>query len=167
MRYERTHDMELVRGIVTDPDIWPHIVDELGGKPQAWKAVDSPVITYLIVRNDEGAAGLFIFHPETSTTWVVHTCLPREFWGRRKDGQRTSVEAAKGAAIWIFSNTCCHRITTSVPMSNRLALKLAVESGMVTYGRNPKAWLKDGKLEDMILLGISKPENEEASCQQP
>lgn len=94
-----------------------------------------------------------MFEKTSPILFKVHTCvLPigRGIWAN---------EAAKKMALWIWEHTECQRIVTDVPENNRLALKFAEAAGMQQFGVNPKSYKKGGKLLDVILLGLSRPES--------
>ncbi len=150
--------MDLVREIMTHPKVWPHISDD--GSPDADRFI--PLIhhgiIYLLCYDREELLGLWMFVQQGAATIEVHTCLVPGH------GFRRARTAARGAAEWIWEHTQVARICTSVPERNRIALKFAQDAGMVEYGRNPSSFLKDGVLQDQILLGISRPE--ETECQQ-
>jgi RimJ/RimL family protein N-acetyltransferase len=61
---------------------------------------------------------------------------------------------------WLWAHTSCRRLITNVPARNRLALRFAEAAGMERFGVNHASLLKDGKLQDQILLGLSRPEEQ-------
>ncbi len=152
LNFERTTDLVLIRKILTHPRIWPWITDD--GAPDREQFQPTPAgehVWYVLVWDVAELLGLFIFHPHNSVTWEVHTCLLPKSWGER------ATRAAVGVQAWLWAQTDWQRIVTTVPANNRLALRFARRAGMVEYGLNPKSWLKDGKLHDQHLLGISRP----------
>jgi RimJ/RimL family protein N-acetyltransferase len=157
MRFERTHDMELVRGVMRHPKIYPHLTDDGCPPAEEFEPMDHPAVWYVRVLDGDEFLGLWVFAPENAVCWRVHTCLLPAAWGKR------AREAAVQMAAWIWENTPCRRLVTTVPSHNRLALKLAEAAGMRRYGLNEKSYLKRGELRDQILLGLSP---EEKPCQQ-
>ena len=110
-----------------------------------------------------------MLHPHNAICWEIHTCLLPNAWGER--GRR----AARLLPEWIWQHTPCRRIITNVPDNNRLALRFALAAGMTEIGVNAASFLKNGKLRDQTLLGISpqsRPEapgsigEEEEACRQ-
>ena len=157
MTIERTHDMPLVRSVITHEKIWPMVADDLAGAREDFIPLDHPATCYLSARDGDHLLGIWMLNPENSVTWDVHTCLLPSAWGA------LAIKAACHAIQWVWDNTPCRRLVTKVPVFNRLALRFARMAGMVEYGRNPRSFLKNGELHDQILLGISKPE---VLCQQ-
>lgn len=150
--FERTFDYELVKRIVTHPRIYPHVADDFAAKPEDWQATENDSIWYVLAKECAEVLGLFIFIPQYAICWDVHTCLlPLSYGAKAK-------EAGKGIIEWIWANTPCLRITTVVPEYNRLALKFAQASGLICFGVNPKSYMKNGKLWNLIQLGLSKPD---------
>lgn len=150
MTFEPTNDMQLVKQIVTHPKLWPYLSDDFSPDPESFEPIQAPGIIYLLVRDGEAVLGCFVLHPHSAIVWEVHTCLLPAAWGR-------SEEATRGGTEWIWANLNCVRLITNVPVSNPLALRLAKRSGMEEYGRNPHSFMKHGKTETMVLLGITRP----------
>lgn len=157
MTFERTFDYALVKAIITHPAIYPHVSDDFSPSAEEYKPIESEFVWYVKVKDDGEILGVWIFVPENAICWKIHTCLLPTAWGAR------AAKAAKMMAQWIWKNTQCVRIITDVPETNRLALMFALKSGMTRYGMNPKSYMKDGKLLDQVVLGISKPG--EITCQ--
>jgi L-amino acid N-acyltransferase YncA len=57
---------------------------------------------------------------------------------------------------WLFGHTPCRRLIAEIPAYNRLTVQLARRSGFIDYGRNPKSFMKFGKLQDLVLMGLSE-----------
>jgi RimJ/RimL family protein N-acetyltransferase len=149
---ERTHDMELVRSIITHPKIYPHVTDDESPKVEDFKPIDSELIIHALVKDDDEVLGIWTLTPNNAATCEIHTCLLPNAWGYR------GKQAAKIMLTWVWDNTSFVRIITNVPDSNRLALMFAKSVGMEQFGVNTKSFLKNGTLEDQIMLGISKGE---------
>ena len=154
MTIARTHDMELVRSIMSHPAIWPHIHDD---NTQDCEPLDHEGFYWLAVSDGE-PAGVFLVHATNSVCFEVHTCLLPRIWGQ------AATVAASLCKAWVFGNTDCEKIITHVPAYNQTALRFALRCGMKREGTNRASYLKDGKLMDQHLLGITK---QEWKCQQP
>jgi len=153
---EPTRDWELVKRIVTDKSVYPRVSDDKSPCAECWMPLEG--LHYLLVKNGVDILGLFVLSQENGICYKVHTCLlPHSY------GQKATI-ASRELIEWVFKNLDCRRLVTEVPEYNRLALKFAERAGMKQYGYNPASYLKDGKLQGMTLLGISK---EEACQLQP
>lgn len=148
-------DLDTVTWTMRHRRIWPSISDD--GSPARTEFRASPGLTYLGMFDGDKYLGLFVLHQHNAILWEVHTCLLPHAWGP------TAKDCAKLCVEWVFSNTDCRRLITSVPEGNALAERLAQAAGMVRYGTNPRSFLKNGQELDQIMLGISKG----ATCQQP
>lgn len=108
-------------------------------------------ILYVLAHDGAELLGMWIFYPESPIMMKVHTCLlPCSY------GERAKI-AAKEMAVWFWANTQAERLVTDVPEFNRLARKFAEAAGMKQFGINPKSFKRDGKLWDVIMLGMSRP----------
>lgn len=109
-------------------------------------------ISWALVKDGEIPVGVFTLISRGSICYEVHTCLLPEVWGK------TSEDIGKKFISFVFSNTMCKKIVTSVPDSNRLALRYSKAMSLKEEGINRKSFLRNGVLEDMIMLGITKEE---------
>jgi RimJ/RimL family protein N-acetyltransferase len=176
--FERSIDYELIRSIITHPKLWPYLSDDGSPEPEDFQPIRHEALWYVIVREVEADAagdllGMWMFVPQNSICWEVHTALLPSAWGER--GQL----ASRLLPGWMWKNTPCRRIITSVPSSNRLALHFAARAGMTVYGVNECSYLKNGMLCDQICLGLTQSPDweqeaqlryerqEEESCPQP
>ncbi len=150
----RTFDMDRVRQIITAPEIYRHVGDDGSPKAEDYMPPDNPAVIYLGVSDDGPVDGVFVLMPQNTATVEVHTCLTKPLWGQ-------AVEACIRGIQWIWENTGYQRIVTNVPVPNRLAAKLSTRSGMEMFGVNKASFLKDGRLYDQLMFGISKG----AACQ--
>jgi len=148
MKAIQIFDQDVIFDTITNDRIYPHVSDDGSPSPSDYKVNEGCI--YVGIVDGEEYLGLFVVHQHNAILFEVHTCLLPCAWGSR------SVAAAKTLIDWVFSNTNCKRLITSVPSNNALARRLAVRSGMVEYGLNPASFQKNGVLFDQIMLGISK-----------
>jgi hypothetical protein len=147
---ERTKDWELIKRIVTHTTVYPKVTDDKSPCAACWQPIKDEKMYYLLAKNGIDVLGLFAVSPENSVCYKVHTCLLPHSYGDK------ATQAAKELIEWVFTNLDCKRLITEVPQFNKLALRFAERAGMTQYGYNPASYLKDGKLQGMTLLGISK-----------
>jgi hypothetical protein len=150
IRIEPITDEVLIGMTLRHPRIFPHIRDDGCPNAESLQAVLSESLSYLGVYKGDRYLGLFLVHPHNLVLHEVHTCLLPEAWGA------TALHAAKALIAWVFANTPCQRLVTSVPEGNLLALRLARQAGMYEYGCNPRSLMRDGVLLSQTLLGIGK-----------
>lgn len=149
MNIERTRDMGLVREIVTDPAIWPHVQED--GAGQDWEPLDHDGFQWMLV-TDPLPAGVFLVHARGLACYEMHTCLLPRTWGKQ------AADAAQLLLRWAFTETSCRKMITAVPAYNRAALRFARAGGMQQEGINRASYLHAGQMIDQIMLGITKEE---------
>lgn len=151
MIYERTTNTEIIKQIVTHPRLYRWVTDDFAPPAADFEPNNDPRIWHVIVWSGYFGQrlGLLTFLGQSTVLWEVHCCLLPECWGR-------TVEAARGAFQWIFDHTSAQRIVATIPVYNRLTVRLAKAVGMSQYGLNPQSFMKGGELHDTVLFGISK-----------
>lgn len=147
---ERTHDMQLVKQAMTHPRVYPWLIDDTCPPADSFKPIDHPNIAYISVRVNGEPGGVFMFVQTNGCTMEVHTALLPNAWGA------TALEAQQKACGWVWDNTRAERIITQVPADNTLARRYAERAGFAVYGINPRSFLRNGQLHDIVLLGISR-----------
>ena len=140
--------MGLIRSILQDPAIFPHIHDD-GVKDCA--PVDHEGLHWMLVSDGE-PLGAFLVHALNSYCYEMHTCLLPRAWGA------VAARAAQMLLEWAFEHTDCEKMVTNVPAYNRAALRFAKAGGMTQEGINRASFMRNGVLVDQIMLGITKKE---------
>jgi RimJ/RimL family protein N-acetyltransferase len=152
MTFEKTINADLIRSIVTHPQIYPHVSQDGAPTAEEWEPTFGCEFYIAVVDDDGGCLGIFILVPTNSATVAIHTCLLPHAWGEKAH------EASLGIQQWVWENTEFVRLITDVPAYNRLALRFAKRAGLVEFGVNPKSCRKHGKLWDQVMLGVSRGE---------
>ncbi len=147
-------DADLIKGIITHEKLYDDVTDDFSPSRAEYEPVMHPSVLYLIVRDHGTLQGLFFFHPINAVTFEVHTCLLPHAWGH------AARLIAREMLKWLWQETDCVRLVTSVPEYNRKASIFARAAGMKEYGRNPESFMKGGQLYDILLLGISRPKDQ-------
>lgn len=147
-------DIDLIKATITHQSVYCHVSDDTSPDPSEYAPVPCDYATYLAAFVGNQYAGMFMLHMQNGATIEVHTCLLPNARGKAK-------KLAKELIEWVWSNTNAQRLVTCVPEYNRLAMKLALDSGMKEYGLNPCGFIKNGKFHDVHLLGITRG----AKCQ--
>jgi len=151
MHFEPTKDYARLRAVATHDKLWNHLSDDFAPPKDEWRPSENEALLYVQAWDGAEELGFFMLAPHSPVLYEIHTALLPCAWGER------AAEAARGIVDWLWANTSCLRLITSVPASNRLALRFAKAAGMAAYGVNPASYMKRGKLEDLILLGLSRP----------
>ena len=156
IRFELTEDTELIKSIVTHPRIWRDLIDDFDGEPEEYEAKIHPQVLYAIAKEEGVALALCIFSLHSTICWEV-TIMALDA------GRGRALDVAEAGKKWIFTKTPCLRLIGRVLKSNRLALKLNKAAGFKVYGVNKQCVMRNGKLEDVVLFGLSRSEYEEGS----
>lgn len=152
MTIEPSRDYALIRSIITDPAIYGRTVDDYSVPVEDFQPIQSDRVMYAIARDGEQLLGLFILVESNGIMLEIHTCLlPCAY------GSKASL-AALAILDWIWTHTRCQRLITNVPAHNRLAQRFALAAGMTVFGVNPLSFQYRGQLEDLIMLGLSRPQ---------
>jgi hypothetical protein len=149
MDFTRTKDLDHVYKILTCPAIYRMMGDDYLPPPEKFQVNDHPDIWYVII-GTSAMVGLFCLFPQNSICWDLHAAiLP---WASKHEKR----EAGRDLVPWLYRNTECRRLTASVPASNRQAIVYGTHAiGMKYVGRQEKAFLRNGKLQDLVILGRS------------
>ncbi len=138
-----------VNTIMRHKDVYPYITDDFSLPEIEFSFEDvlrNPHI-YTLMPNK---GSVFMFTPHSTILHEVHCAVLPEGRGR------TAVEASIKARDWMFKNTECLKIVASIPECNIRALAAARCFGMKNGGRITNAFLKNGKLVDLILFSVGK-----------
>lgn len=153
MNFYRTRDFNAVHGVLTHPEIYPYIGDDYApSEPSAFRVNEDERIWYVMARHSKTfqLVGLFSLIPQNHICWEVHAvmvpgALIADKWA-----------AARELIPWLKWETDCERLVAAVPMCNRPAIVYGTHGlGLKYVGRHERAFLKDGQLQDLVLLGRS------------
>ncbi len=152
IRLSRTYDAELVRSIITNPAIYGRMSDDYAPSREDYVPAAPDAVAYVLVEVDEQPKGVWALVPQSRTLWEVHTALLPDIWGT------VAKQAAPLLLDWVWSNTTCQRLFTMVPQYARATRKFAMHAGMQECGLHEKAYMKDGELQDLIIMGCNRPQ---------
>lgn len=151
VEFKRLDDLNLVRVVFTRPGVFPYIGDDFSPSPDDFQPNEDPRIWYVGVFDEDRIVGIFTFLPENSVCWQGHVSMLR--------GVKPAITSEAGERImpWFWENIGAERLTASIPATNRAAVRYAeTVMGLHRYGINEQSFMKYGKLQDQILLGISR-----------
>jgi RimJ/RimL family protein N-acetyltransferase len=133
------------------PDVYPFISDDGSPTAEDYEPKDLLVLEQVYFLSPADGV-LFMLVPVNSVTYEVHTCILPDIRGA------SSIAHAKELILWMFTNTRCEKIVTTVPVFNLPALALAIRAGMKQEGVNRRSFLRRGVLYDQTMLGVCKQE---------
>lgn len=143
-------DMALVRSTITTPHIWDALTDDADGDPSAFNPSPIPTTTWLGAWDEDEFLGMFILRYLSAACGEAHIALLPNCGGFR------ALRAYRAVMAWAWANTKFSRIIGATPSNNAKALKFVRLAGFIEFGRNPKAWLKNGQLFDLVMTGVNR-----------
>lgn len=158
MDFQRTRDLDQVYKILTCPAIYQMMGDDYLPPAEEYRVPDHPDIVYLIV-GGRALVGLFALFPQNRICWDLHIALLP--WASKAEKR----DAAHSLVPWLSAHTECKRLVANAPESNRAAIYYCVHGiGMKFIGRQERAFLRNGRLRDLIILGKDVNGSEKAGC---
>jgi len=161
MKLEPIEDLEVVREILTDPEMWDRIRED-DNEIEALNIPDSDELLWLGVYTDDGLAGLFFIHNLNKTTIQLHAHILEPF---RKQYAK---EAGK-LVITYFAYEMDDRINkliAEIPVCYPDVYQFSLNNGLKDEGINRNSILKNGEFIDQHRLGITKEEAKTCLQQQ-
>lgn len=148
---EPSKDYALISAIIRHKKVYPQIADDFSPDPEDYRCPEYSSVTYLLARDRGELLGVWILICLSQVHSEIQFCpLPTSWGGRAR-------AATRAVYAWVWSNTGCQRLTTTIAATNRLALILAHSAGMEQWGRNPCSVQRHGKLLSQVSLGITRP----------
>ena len=142
----RSTDKDAISKILNHPRVYGWVSDDCSPKPYDPVMHDS--LIYLL---DETKNGVILLAPVNGICCSVHIALKPEIWG-------SGVNFVKEAIRWAIANTRYMKAICSIPEYNRLAIRLVKKCGFTQEGIIKNSFLKNMKLHNQILFGITKRE---------
>ena len=144
-------DLEAVNRVMKHPDVYPHTWHDGRVPVEQFTAKNlllcAPPVHVLIDDQDSFVA---TFTPDNNIMWVVHdNALPEVRGKYARDAGRAMLD-------WMFTNTPCLKVIGRTPYTNPRARMFAQMVGFTIEGRLKNAYMLNGKLYDMWVVGICK-----------
>jgi len=153
MKLESIKDMEVVKSILTDPEMWVRIKED-DNELDDFVIPDNDELLWLGIYTDDGLAGLFFIHNINLTTIQLHAHILEPF--RKKYAK----EAGK-LVITYFAhemNDRIQKLIAEIPVCYPDVYHFSIKNGLKDEGINCKSILKNGEFMDQHRLGITKSE---------
>jgi hypothetical protein len=153
MTIERWTDYEAIAAILRQPEQALSMGDDESTPILASIAPQTLANHLFVLVRVAGAPGaLWGLAKRNAVLWEAHVCILPAL---RKPAARD--RAFQIMLDWVWNNLPCERLISEIPACNWQAIRYARRNGAAEFGRNPKAWLKGGKLWDLVCMGIGKP----------
>lgn len=139
---ERATDMNSVSRILNHPKVSKWMLDDCTVLPY------TPDPAHMFIIN-EGKTGLVRIEPLNGVTCMVHIATLPEMRGQ-------TVAFVKECLDWLFENTLFSKVIGMTPECNRAAIVFGKRCGFKVEGKVTKSFLKNWKLHDQVIFGLSK-----------
>jgi len=139
--------MQAVSKIMNHPKVYRWLGDDCS--PLMYEPEDKGI--YLI---DDTKSGVVRLDHINGICCQVHIALTPNMWGK-------GIEFGKRCIEWAITNTRYIKAIVMIPTYNRLTISLVKKCGFTQEGLIRKSFLKDWKLYDQVIFGITKREFQE------
>ena len=139
------NDLSAINGIILNPFVQDDISDDYS-KGVFLESIPSHVKFMGVYLNDI-LSGLYMLAPQNSVTVEVHTCLLPTLRGCN------AIKSGKLIIQYMFSQY--QKIISWIPVDNKKAELYSKLLGFKIEGISRESYLKNGKLQDMKLVGIT------------
>jgi len=140
----QTHDINAVDRILNHPRVYDSISDDSSPRPYF-----SPPEGFYIM--DDTQAGVIALQKINGIACQAHIATLPEMWGRAR-------AFVKEALCWGFVNTQYIKVVATIPEFNRPAMRLCHDCGFTIEGILTGSFLKDWKMHDQIIFGMTSAE---------
>jgi RimJ/RimL family protein N-acetyltransferase len=151
--FEQTEDIRVIKAVLAHPVLYRNLHDDFAPPRETWEPIMHPMVKYFAVRKDGELIGAFVGNLHSAVCVEIHTAFLPKAWGRDVR------EAAKQFREWIWETyPDVQRIIGKALPSNVASVQYAEAIGMKAFGVDERSFMFDGKLQDQIYFGISRPE---------
>eukprot|EP00918_Siedleckia_nematoides_P002892 GHVU01006637.1.p3 GENE.GHVU01006637.1~~GHVU01006637.1.p3 ORF type:complete len:172 (+),score=16.68 GHVU01006637.1:1099-1614(+) len=149
-----TTDMELVRAIMTEPDIWERAAED-GVDIETWYPGYDGMTAWMLCIEDESIVGVILLHTDTSVSIKMHPYLRQEHRSKGRDMMKAFYE-------WFLhdAQSKINKINVTIPINQRKVINFSLKVGFKKEGICRQSHLKGGVLHDIQHLGITRKEVE-------
>ena len=153
---QMTTDMELVRSILVEPDIWERAAED-GIDQDTWYPGYNSMTAWLLCIEDDDVIGVILLHTDTAVSLKMHPYLRKE---HRQKGRVMMASFYK----WLLENTeleTVNKINTVIPEYQKKVINFAKKVGFHKEGVSRESCRKNGQLYGQQNMGITRKEIEE------
>ena len=147
MIIRETDDIELIKRIFCDPEIYARISDD--GSPEAEDFNPVEPCDHVYYLTDDSETCLVYFHWKNCVTLEGHIQILKSHRG-------SAMEFGELAKKWVWDNTDARKIEVTIPDIYPDVFKFIQKQGFKLEGLSENSYLKNGKLHDQFYLGLEK-----------
>lgn len=142
-------DYPCIRSILTEGAAYVRMVNDDAPDRAALEVEPMPGIRYVLALRDSSPVAVFMLIGGKHKA-AVHFCMLPKVWGATR-------EIAAAFLCWVWRNTRLIWLKAACPSYNRLALKLALDSGFRPEGIEENAGTKRGNPFNLCWLSCERP----------
>lgn len=146
MIVDRCYDVDVVRAILTHPEIYECIAED-GTPPRADVIPNMVSAAYVIGIVGSEPIGLMVYHPINGITWECHVQVLPEYRKQHAD------EFSQKALDWAFGMGV-KKIVAQIPFLYPNVKDFGLKHGFEIEGINRQSYLKNGQIHDQWYLGL-------------
>ena len=145
MELKELSDLNLINEIILNPFVQDDIADD---SSMGVSILEIPShVRFIVVYDNDMLCGLYMLVPQNCVTIEVHTCLLPLLRGRK------AIRAGRLIIQYMFDRY--KKIISWIPADNKKAELYSKLLGFKIEGISRESYLKNGKLQDMKLVGIT------------
>jgi len=145
MELKELNDLNLINEIILNPFVQDDISDDFS---MGISLSEIPIhLKFMGVYDDDLLCGLYMLAPQNGVTIEVHTCLLPLLRGKK------AIQAGELIIKYMFERY--KKIISWIPFDNKKAELYSMLLGFKIEGISRESYLKNGKLHDMKLVGIT------------
>lgn len=147
MQVAQSTNAELLRALITHPDIYPGASDDGTPAPADLVVTVGAQQYWLIAYVEQAAAAVFFFHPSTSTTFEFHCGVLRPYRGL------VGYAAGHLAVAWMRDHSVARKLICWVETDARHVYAYVRALGFGPEGLSHGSIQRQGTLKDRYLMG--------------
>ena len=145
MELKELNDLNLINEIILNPFVQDDIADD---SSLGVSLAEIPShMRFIGVYDNDILCGLYMLIPQNCVTVEVHTCLLPLLRGKK------AIQAGRLIIQYMFDRY--RKIISWIPVDNKKAELYSKLLGFKVEGISRESYLKNGKLQDMKLVGIT------------
>ena len=147
MIISETTDIDLIKSILSNPEIYDRIADDKAPSVEDFEPVPPSDFVYYLT--DDENIGLVFLHWKNGVALEGHVHVLKE---HRDKAMTFSEKALK----WIWKNTGALKIVVSIPSIYPDVVRFVEKNGFEREGLRRGSYMKNGVLCNQVLLGLSR-----------
>ncbi len=137
--------------IMRHPDVWPWITDDGLRDPNALRIPDAMLSDMIYaVCVDSEPVGFAMFEPRSTALCEFHGALLPEWRGA------VGMRLGRMAIRRFWQDFGVDKLVALCPQGNRAGQRMNAALGFAREGLMTRAYRRDGRLEDLIVFGMSR-----------